>query len=329
MKGIAHFITGVAAASFFPWAIEAAVEGNPLYFVLGGAFGILPDTLDFKFYRFFYKHDVTLDPDPRKPDPQFMASQLAEAIGRARDEKRELRVKLNTLRVGADAWQQYRVRFNPDRQTVEVAFGDIVSTGQVPLPGQPKREAAVGRATLPAPVLQTYDAVTTVDIFDGPTFGLEPTSDGRVRLHFLPWHRDWSHSLTFAGLASGLCAVLFGWRAAPVVFAGMLGHVLEDQLGFMGSNLLYPFTRRRMSGAHVMRSGDALPNFLTVWICCLLIFWNLARYDGGGTIRLGPLLLLAGALPVGLGWIVHRLLRREKDTEPTDPSREWGDPMAG
>ena len=48
MKGIAHFISGVAAASFFPWSVQAAVEGNPMYFILGGAFGILPDTLDFK-----------------------------------------------------------------------------------------------------------------------------------------------------------------------------------------------------------------------------------------------------------------------------------------
>ena len=39
MKGISHFISGVAAASFCPWTVQAAIEGNPMYFVLGGAFG--------------------------------------------------------------------------------------------------------------------------------------------------------------------------------------------------------------------------------------------------------------------------------------------------
>jgi hypothetical protein len=68
MKGIAHFVTGVAAASFLPWSIEAALRGDPLYFILGGAFGLLPDTIDFKFYRFFYRHDVYIEPDPANRD---------------------------------------------------------------------------------------------------------------------------------------------------------------------------------------------------------------------------------------------------------------------
>ncbi len=54
MKGFSHFMSGVAVASFCPWSIDAALQGNPLFFVLGGACGILPDTLDFKVYRFFY-----------------------------------------------------------------------------------------------------------------------------------------------------------------------------------------------------------------------------------------------------------------------------------
>ena len=65
MKGIAHFSSGIAAASFFPWSVQAAAEGNPLYFILGGIFGLLPDTADFKFYRFFYRHDVNIELDPR------------------------------------------------------------------------------------------------------------------------------------------------------------------------------------------------------------------------------------------------------------------------
>ena len=52
MKGITHFTIGVAAASCVPVAVETAASGNPLYFILGGIFGLLPDTIDFKLYRY-------------------------------------------------------------------------------------------------------------------------------------------------------------------------------------------------------------------------------------------------------------------------------------
>ena len=51
MKGIAHFVTGVALATFFPEVVQAGAQGSlPM---LGGIAGILPDTLDFKFARYF------------------------------------------------------------------------------------------------------------------------------------------------------------------------------------------------------------------------------------------------------------------------------------
>ncbi len=331
MKGIAHFITGVAAASFFPWSVEAALEGNPLYFVLGGAFGLLPDTVDFKFYRFFYRHDVYIEPRAEDSDPQPIADQLAGAIERAFRERRTVRVKLSTIRRGADAWQQYQVRFDPAAGEVAVRFGPLVNTGQVPLPGSAPKSPRIGRARLAAPVMQTYDAVTTVDIFDGPTFALEPDAQGRVRLHFLPWHRNWSHSIVVGALLALAAWPLWTWRASLVILAGYAGHLLEDQLGFMGSNLFFPFTRRRFSGAHTMRSGDALPNFLAVWTCCLLIFWNLYRRMPDPDFRFGffQLFFYAGALPLLAALILLRLVRprRPKRTEPLDLSKEWGDPL--
>jgi hypothetical protein len=51
MKGIAHFVTGVAIATFFPEVVESAAQGSLLP-MLGGVAGILPDTLDFKFVRY-------------------------------------------------------------------------------------------------------------------------------------------------------------------------------------------------------------------------------------------------------------------------------------
>lgn len=331
MKGIAHFVSGVAAASFFPWSIEAALRGNPVYFVLGGACALLPDTIDFKFYRFFFRHDVYLDPDPVRPDTAAMAAALAGAAGRARREGCRVRVKLNTIRRGADYWQQYRVRFDPVGSRVQVRLGPVVNTGQVPVPGtEPGAAEAAGEAPLPCPVVQTYDAVTTVDIFDGPTFEFEPRPDGCVVLHFLPWHRKWSHSLT-VGLALALLAwPLYTWRASIVMVLGFALHVAEDQLGFMGSNLFFPLTRRRVSGLRWMRSGDAVPNFLAVWVGCLLVFWNLYRASPGPlpAIRPAAFFLGGGLLPLAAFGLLHRLLRRPTGRDgPVDTSQEWGDSM--
>jgi hypothetical protein len=70
MKGIAHFISGVAIATFFPEVVRQAADGSLLP-VLGGVAGILPDTLDFKFVRYFERYDLEIDPGPnpdRAPD---------------------------------------------------------------------------------------------------------------------------------------------------------------------------------------------------------------------------------------------------------------------
>ena len=314
VKGIAHFSSGVAAASFFPWSVLAAAVGNPLYFILGGAFGLLPDTVDFKFYRFFYRHHVQIELDPLRPDPQGIATVVADALRRAITERRTIRIKFNTLRLGADIWRQYSVIFDAAQKSIRVHIGPIVSTGQVPVPGT---EPAIedGRAELPCSIKMTYDAATKVDIFDGPTLAFEPDGAGGVIQHFLPWHRNWSHSLVMGTLYAALGALIWDWRAAAVIFAGNAAHVLEDQLGLMGSNLLFPLTRRRMVGLKLMRSGDALPNFSAVWLSCLFIFWNVVRYSPPSYLTAGLTLwkiLLYGALAPAaivllLFWILQRL----------------------
>jgi hypothetical protein len=324
MKGIAHFMTGVAAASFFPWTVQAAMEGNPLYFVLGGAFGILPDTLDFKLYRFFYKHAYYVDPDPLKPDPQAVADTLARAVRDAHTNRHSVRVKLNTVRLGADFWQQYKVEFAPDKQEVRAWFGPVVTTGQVPVPGAPPPTRSRGAAALPCPVVQTYDPVTQVDIFDGPSLELVPDEQGRVVIEFLPWHRTWSHSLLTGVFWAALGALLWDWRAALVIVSGYCAHILEDQLGLMGSNLFWPITRKRFQGLHFMRSGDALPNFAAVWLSCLCIFWNLYRNTPGTMFTLSFLELLAYAavLPSAVVLCIHAWLKRIGQYEPPSTNEE-------
>ncbi|MBU0679308.1 MAG: metal-dependent hydrolase [Verrucomicrobia bacterium] len=333
MKGFSHFITGVAAASFFPWSVQAAAEGNPLYFILGGAFGILPDTMDFKFYRFFYKHDIYIIPDPHKPDPQAIAEELARAVGMAQERDKEVRVKLNTIRMGADYWQQYIVKFDAERQEVSVRFGPVVNTGQVPVPNSEPDNAPVGVAKFPCNLVQTYESVTTVDIFDGPTFAFKRDGEGRSILHFLPWHRTWSHSLLTGAFFGLLCWPIWGWKAALVVPAGFSVHVLEDQLGYMGSNLFWPITKGRFQGLKRMHATDTLPNFIAVWTCIMLIFWNLYRFQPAPVYHFNflQLILYGTVIPMGAFGLLHRFLSRNKEEEDRviDVEREEADLLTG
>ena len=334
MKGIAHFISGAAAATFLPWTLQAAYEGNPWYFVLGGAFGILPDTLDFKFYRFFYKHDIYIEPHPDTADPQEIADTIADGIAQSITADHMIRIKLSTIRKGADYWQQYKVRFDAENQEVTVQFGPVVNTGQVPVPGTEPEKPRIGKAKLACPLHVTYDATANVDIFDGPTFGFEKDNQGGTVLHFLPWHREWTHALTtgafFAVLAFPILFPLLkwqSWKASLVIMAAYAVHVLEDQLGFMGSNLFFPITKKRAQGLHIMRSGDSFPNFGAVWLSCVLIFWNMYRYNLAVSVQFNffQLLFWMAILPVGAFWLILKFFSRgQKDADDnTIDADEW------
>jgi membrane-bound metal-dependent hydrolase YbcI (DUF457 family) len=272
MKGITHFISGVTVASFCPWAVDAAQNGNPAFFILGAAAGILPDTIDFKFYRFFYKHDIRVELRADQLDPQPIADAVARAVSLAVEGKRTT-LKLASIKLGADDWRQYRVKIDPEAGEVRVQFGPIVSTGQVPQPDSLPEPRSVGIAKFDAPILQSYEPTYTVDIFDGPSFAFKRNEDGQVEIDFLPWHRNWSHSLTVGAFLAGIASI-WTWKAGVVILGAYMIHVLEDQMGHMGSNLFFPFTKKRAPGLKMMHSGAAFPNFSGVWLCCLLIFWN-------------------------------------------------------
>jgi membrane-bound metal-dependent hydrolase YbcI (DUF457 family) len=133
------------------------------------------------------------------------------------------------------------------------------------------------RVKVGVPMVHTYDAENKVDIFSGPSFKFVRKGD-RLHVHFLDWHRRWSHSLTLAVALGLLGWLVFGKWGGLIIGLGFAGHILEDQLGFMGSNLLYPLTKGRVIGARLLRSGDAIPNFLTVWVAVMLILFNLDRF---------------------------------------------------
>jgi len=318
MKGIAHFVTGVAIATFFPEVVQQAAAGSLLP-VLGGIAGILPDTLDFKFVRYFERYDDEIDPGP-EPDAREIAERVAGAMRQAYETGTPQHVMLHTIRLGADLWRQYAVRFDPAQNKVAVRVGPIVNTGQIPLPGSeppPLSSPPVGgreggrkaRVKVDVPMVHTYDEEIKVDIFSGPSFKFERQGD-QLHVHFLDWHRCWSHSLTLAaalGLAGGL---ILGKWGGLVIGLGLAGHVLEDQLGFMGSNLFYPFTKARTIGAQLLRSGDAAPNFLTVWTAMALILLNLDRFSAQPRLNPWWFLGLAVALPVAVVGGLYQWQRR-------------------
>ncbi|MFQ6102161.1 MAG: metal-dependent hydrolase [Anaerolineae bacterium] len=316
MKGIAHFITGVAIATFFPGVVQQAADGALLP-MLGGIAGILPDTLDFKFVRYFEQYDLEVDPGP-EPNAREIAERVVGAMRRAYETGKPYNIMLHTIRLGADLWRQYAIRFDPEQNEVAVRIGPVVNTGQVPLPGSDVGLIPCGRPSgevrlkVGVPMVHTYDAENKIDIFSGPSFKFDRRDD-RLHIHFLDWHRRWSHSLTLAAVVGVVAGLLFGKWAGIVAGLGFAGHVLEDQLGFMGSNLFYPFTKQRAIGAQLLRSGDAIPNFLTVWTSVALVLFNLDRFSAQPLLNPWWFLGLAVMLPVvALGGLYQWQRWREK-----------------
>ncbi len=307
MKGISHFVTGVAIATCFPEVVQQAADGSLLP-VLGGIAGILPDTLDFKFTRYFEKYDVEVDPGPG-PDARAIAEQVVGAMRRAYEIGEPQNVMLHTIRLGADLWRQYTLRFIPEQNEIGVRVGPIVNTGQSPLPGSEPEGAVEVRLQIGVPIVHTYDAEIKVDIFSGPSFKFE-RQDDKLRVHFLDWHRRWSHSLMLAAALGLLGWLIFGPWGGLVAGLGFAGHILEDQLGFMGSNLFYPFSKKRAGGLQWIRSGDAIPNFLTVWIAIAVILFNLDRFSGQRLLNPGWFLGLTIAAPLVLLSGVYQWQRR-------------------
>lgn len=305
MKGITHFVTGVALASCFPSAVQAGADGNPLYFIIGGVFGLLPDTLDFKGVRFLHKHEMEIIPDPSRPDPALIADAMAGAIRRVHETHRPLSVKVHTSSPGAGLWHRFRITLGVTGNSVTVAYDGVVTTSRQTSTNPPP-DPITATITLPCAVTSDYLATSEVDIFEGPSFTFEPLPDGRIIARFIPWHRQWSHSLT-VGAAIGVVIGFIGTPLAGLVAAGAHAlHALLDQCGYMGTNLLYPFTRRRSAGLQWLRSGNSLANLGVVWTACLLIFWNLSRLTPAHAVPLVKLLLYAAVLPLALAALLRR-----------------------
>ncbi|MHC4780069.1 MAG: metal-dependent hydrolase [Planctomycetota bacterium] len=293
MKGLTHFISGVAAATFVEGAVTGAAEEGAFALLFAGIGGILPDTLDFKFAQFIEHKEFQADPDPLDPDPEALASMAVLAVERAWESKREVQAHFHTAQIAGDLYRQYFLRFDATAQALTVRIGPAVTMSQVPVElddGVAGRESTV---KLPHPIVYDYEEESTVDIFNGPSFGFKKAGD-RVEVSFIPWHRRWSHSLTMGSLFAVAVWLILGPLYGICACIGWFTHVLQDQLGHMGSNLFFPLTRSRSRGMKAMRSGDALPNFFFVWLSIVMIFWNLNRFSGSPALEPS---LVSGFLP--------------------------------
>ncbi len=317
MKGLAHFLTGLALATFFPEVVHAAEAGSLLP-VLGGLGGLLPDTLDFKFVQFWENYDVEVDPGP-EPDAEAIAETVVKALNRAHATSTPIHLKAHTIRLSADSWRRYTLEFLPDEGEITVSIGPVVTTGQTPYAGTEPAAMPTARRKVAMPLLVPYAHRYDVDIFHGPSF-LFVRSGESVSVSFLDWHHRWTHSLLLAPVV-GVCIALvvgclFNWSAALwagiVSWIGFSAHVLEDQLGYMGCNLWWPLSRSRKPGVGLFHAGDALPNFITVWLSLVLMLFNLDRYALTPYLPRLPYLLFGVGGP--LVAVVVALLWRRRHT---------------
>jgi membrane-bound metal-dependent hydrolase YbcI (DUF457 family) len=326
MKGITHFTTGLALATFFPEVVELAAEGSLLP-VLGGVGALLPDTFDFKFYRFFQRYDLEIDPGP-DPHPQEVAETLVEAMREAYETGRSRHVMAHTVQLGADLWRRYELRFDVDAGEVVVRAGPLVSTAGLPYAGTEPAGALEARVAVGVPLVDTYGEPYVVDAFSGPSFRFQRRGEA-LEVRFLDWHRSWSHSFLMAAALGGLVALSLGRRAGLVFGLGFAAHVVEDQLGYLGSNLGWPLARQRVAGLGVAHSGEAIPNFLLVWSSLVVLLLNLDRFSSQPRLPAFPYL----ALTLGLPWLLlgglylrQRAARRSPSPEAlraVDSLEEW------
>jgi membrane-bound metal-dependent hydrolase YbcI (DUF457 family) len=287
MKGITHFLTGIAVATCFAAAVQAALYEKSLIILLGGIFGILPDTLDFRFCRYVENHDYEVDPYPDL-DPRPIAETMARAIDEAWTTGKPVNVKFHTIKHDQQYWRQYFIKIDKASKTITARIGGLISwADEPPLPGSEPDPPRVASAKFNADIDYFYDEEAKVQILSGPDF--EMRRDGnKVRIDFIPWHRRWTHSLSLGLFLGAIGALIFsaiyGFSTMSLVVFGIItggfwGHVIVDFFGLMGSNLFPPITKKRIKGLALCRSSDALPNFITNYTLILIILWNLDAFS--------------------------------------------------
>lgn len=292
MKGLTHFMSGVALSSFITPAVAMAAStrlGTPeaaasFILVLGGLYGIMPDTLDFKLGQFFSQAEVEVDCDPVNPDPGKMAEQIGKAMEQAYTSGKYVKCQLYPMRLGANLWRQYVIKFDGERNEVQVILNEIVSTSQIPYLGSEPKENRVGKYRLKCgKIMETHGRPSVVDILSGPQYGFRKEGEN-VLVEFLPWHRTWSHSYVLGAVLSLIPLAVawllrwkYFWLYGLVAFLGFAIHLTEDLTGHMGGSLLWPFKSKRYNGMCLFRASNPHANFSVDYASVVIIVHNLDR----------------------------------------------------
>ncbi|MHA1733525.1 MAG: metal-dependent hydrolase [Promethearchaeota archaeon] len=326
-------MTGVCVATFFPMVVAAAYDPSKIWLTLliplGGLFGYLPDFLDFKFTRYTERADFFISPGYKELDPWRVASQVAEAINQAYTSDKPVKIKLRTIKMPNGLWRRYSVLFRLKERAVEVKIGPLITTGLEVVPGSEPEEERVAVVKYKPELYYSYEDVTNVDIWDGPTFQFRREGT-TIYADFIQWHRRWSHSLTlgvfFGLLMAGVAGLVYRLQGVTltdlqiltvlgVVIGGMWGHILVDQLGWLGSNLFWPITGKRKTGMGLTRSMDPLGNFITTYLLTMLILWNLNYYAPEPVFQwtFVQFLVFYIALPISVVVAATTIHRRKQD----------------
>ncbi|MEW5760863.1 MAG: hypothetical protein AB1779_08875 [Candidatus Thermoplasmatota archaeon] len=290
MKGITHFLFGIAVATCFSAAVKSAIYEKSLIILLGGFFGYLADSIDFRYSRYVIGRDYEVSPG-KEFDAKRVTDVIVNAIEKAYEMKSKIIVKLHTMRESAIYYRSYSVFIDPVKKEVTTKIGGLVTIGQAiartsGLPGSVPENNKYTRSFRPN-VYHTYDLETLVQIFSGPDLSF--TYDrGLVRIDFIPWHRaKLSHGLFLPLILAPIFFIIFnfiGWSmelsliGCIIIILSFWGHVIVDFTGKLGNNLAYPLTKKRIKGIELTTSGGVMGNVFTSYICITTIIWNLNAY---------------------------------------------------
>lgn len=220
------------------------------------------------------------------PHPKYIAELIAKAIDLAYETNKRVTVKIYNIRMPGDVYRRFFIHYDSSNKKIRVLMRPLVSIGGLPVGGvRVPSYRMLGEASTKHLFKKVYLRPTVIDAFSGPEIGFTKNlEEGVVEEEFVPWPRGFTHSFTAGFLFSiFLIPMLFllGYRNyLYLTIAAILGywmHIIEDQMGLMGSVLLPPVTKKRVPGLMIGPRIPTAMNFATNWAIISVLVWNLNR----------------------------------------------------
>lgn len=279
---------GLAWASCWPGALQAARENQPALFLLGAGFALLPDTLDQWIAPLLHKPEVHIVTAPENPDPDTLAGALAHLMVQSHHSGRPRDIVCYPIPIARDQWLPYSLHFDrPNRKF------------RVTLDGTPPLSA-----TAPVPVDFTTDSIARLRVHRQPlSLRVQPGKKGRMSLIISPSRQQWSHSLILAAGSGVLVAGLLGLSAGLIAAGAYFLSIFSRQWGFRGSALLWPFKPNRYTGLQWVKPHQSeYIDLALLWLSLLLLTGNIL-HSAAPAIEVPSrfqILLVGSAIPLAL-----------------------------